>query len=114
MLETRQLHPTLTREVVGIRLWERLDDAIVAELRTLYAQYGVLVFRRQALSEAELAAFCALFGPLERTVRSDWASPATPEVTVLSSLKDGLGRPIGGLGAGERQWHSARPSTVQR
>ena len=43
MLETRQLHPTLAREVIGLRLWERLDEAIVAELRTLYAQYGVLV-----------------------------------------------------------------------
>ena len=106
MLEARTLHPTLAREVVGLRLWERLDEATVAELRALYAQYGVLVFRRQALSEAELAAFCALFGPLERTVRSDWASPATPEVTVLSNLKDGLGRPIGGLGDGELQWHS--------
>ncbi len=106
MLETRQLHPTLAREVVGLKLWECLDDATVAELRTLYAQFGVLVFRRQALSEAELAAFCALFGPLERTVRSDWASPATPEVTVLSNLQDGHGRPIGGLGDGELQWHS--------
>lgn len=106
MLETRPLHPTLAREVVGLELWERLDDATVVELRSLYAQYGVLVFRRQALSEAELAAFCALFGPLERTVRSDWSSPATPEVTVISNLKDGLGRPIGGLGDGELQWHS--------
>jgi alpha-ketoglutarate-dependent taurine dioxygenase len=106
MLETRQLHPTLAREVVDLRLWKPLDDATVAELRALYAQYGVLVFRRQALSEAELAAFCALFGPLERTVRSDWASPAVPEVTVLSNLQDGYGRPIGGLGDGELQWHS--------
>ena len=64
------------------------------------------MFRRQALGEAELAAFCALLGPLERTVRSDWASPAVPEVTVLSNLKDGHGRPIGGLGDGELQWHS--------
>jgi putative 2-oxoglutarate oxygenase len=106
MLETRQLHPTLAREVVGLRLWQQLDDATVAELRALYEQWGVLVFRRQALSELELAAFCALLGPLERTVRSDWASPATPEVTVLSNLKDGQGRPIGGLGDGELQWHS--------
>ena len=106
MLETRQLHPTLAQEVVGLQLWERLADSTVAELRALYAQYGVLVFRRQALSELELAAFCALFGPLERTVRSDWASPSTPEVTVLSNLQDGLGRPIGGLGDGELQWHS--------
>src|SRR6266446_4639402 len=106
MLETRQLHPSLAREVAGLNVWEGPDDATVAELRGLYAQHGVLVFRRQALSEAELAAFCALFGPLERTVRSDWASPGTPEVTVLSNLQDGLGRPIGGLGDGELQWHS--------
>jgi taurine dioxygenase len=106
MLEARQLHPSLAREVVGLSLWERRDEAVVAELRGLYARYGVLVFRRQALSEAELAAFCALFGPLERTVRGDWASPGTPEVTVLSNLQDGLGRPIGGLGDGELQWHS--------
>jgi taurine dioxygenase len=113
MLETRQLHPTLAREVVGLRLWERLDDATGAELRTLYAQYGVLVFRRQALSEAELATFCALFGPLERTVLSDWASSAIPEVTVLSNLRDGLGRPIGGLGDGELQWHSDQSYMLQ-
>jgi taurine dioxygenase len=106
MLETRPLHPTLAREVVGLRLWELLDEATIAELRALYAKYGVLVFRRQALNEAELAGFCALFGPLERTVRGDWASPAVPEVTILSNLKDGLGRPIGGLGDGELQWHS--------
>jgi len=106
MLDTRQLHPTLAREIVGLRLWERLDEAIIAELRNLYAQYGVLVFRRQALSEAELASFCALFGQLERTVRSDWASPATPEVTVISNLRDGIGNSIGGLGDSELQWHS--------
>ena len=105
-LETRPLHPTLATEVVGLRLWEHLDDATIATLRGLYSRYGVLVFRRQALNEAELAAFCARFGLLERTVRSDWASPSVPEVTVLSNLKDGLGRPIGGLGDGELQWHS--------
>ena len=106
MLDTRQLHPTLAREVVGLDLWQTLDEAIVAELRKLYAEYGVLVFRRQALSESELAAFCALFGELERTVRSDWASPATPEVTIISNLRDGFGNPLGGLGDGELQWHS--------
>lgn len=106
MLEVRELHPTLAREILGLRLWEPLDKGIIEELRALYAQYGVLVFRRQALSERELAVFCALFGPLELTVRGDWASPSTPEVTVLSNLKDGFGQPIGGLGDGELQWHS--------
>ena len=105
-LQTRPLHKTLACEVLGLRLWEELDAATLEALRASYAQYGVLVFRRQALSEAELASFCALLGPLERTVRNDWASAAVPEVAVLSNLKDGHGRPIGGLGDGELQWHS--------
>src|SRR5690349_3707981 len=112
-LGTCPLHKTLACEIEGLRLWEALDDATVAELRALWSQWGVLVFRRQALSEAELARFCALFGPLERTVRSDWASPSVPEVTVLSNLKDGLGRPIGGLGDGELQWHSDQSYMVK-
>lgn len=105
-LQTRPLHKTLACEIVGLRLWEPLDGDTVAELRGLWSQYGVLLFRRQALNEAELAAFCAMFGPLELTVRTDWASPNVPEVAVLSNLKDALGRPIGGLGDGELQWHS--------
>ena len=105
-LATRPLHPTLACEVVGLRLWEKLDEETVAELRALWSRYGVLLFRRQALGESELAAFCALFGPLERTVRTDWASPVVPEIGLISNLKDGEGRPIGGLGDGELQWHS--------
>jgi taurine dioxygenase len=105
-LATRPLHPTLACEVVGLRLWEKLEAETVAELRALWSRYGVLLFRRQALGEGELAAFCALFGPLERTVRTDWASPVVPEIGLISNLKDGEGRPIGGLGDGELQWHS--------
>src|SRR5256885_12326078 len=73
-LETRPLHPTLACEVVGLSLWDPLDPDTIAELRDLWSRSGVLVFRRQALSEIELARFCAHFGPLERTVRTDWAS----------------------------------------
>jgi taurine dioxygenase len=115
-LETRSLHPTLAVEVVGLRLWEAPEPETVAALRELWSHRGVLVFRRQALGEAELAAFCALFGPLERTVRTDWASPVVPEIGVISNLKDAQGKPIGGLGDGEIEWHSdqsymLRPAT---
>lgn len=105
-LATRPLHPTLACEIEGLRLWEPLDDDTVAWLRAVWARHGVMVFRRQALSEQELAAFNGLLGPLERTVRSDWASPIVPEISLISNLNDALGRPIGGLGDGELQWHS--------
>lgn len=105
-LETRPLDNSFACEVVGLRLWEPLNVQTINELRALWAHHGVLVFRRQALSEHELADFSALFGPLERIVRTEWASPVRPEVGLISNLKDAQGRPIGGLGDGEIQWHS--------
>ena len=93
-------------EIIGLRLWEPQDDQTIDQLRALWAHHPVLVFRRQALSEDELAHFSARFGPLERTVRTDWASPARPEVALISNLKDAQAKPIGGLGDGEIQWHS--------
>jgi len=105
-LESQPLGDSFACEVLGLRLWEPLDNGTVNELRDLWAHHPVLVFRRQALSEHELADFSALFGPLERVVRTDWASPTVPEVGLISNLKDGHARPIGGLGDGEIQWHS--------
>src|SRR5215471_21796783 len=105
-LETRLRDNSFALEVMGLRLWERQDEQTIAELRALWARHPVLVFRRQALSEDELADFSALFGPLERIIRTEWASPVRPEVGVISNLRDGQGKPIGGLGDGEIQWHS--------
>jgi hypothetical protein len=105
-LEWRQLDNSFACEVLGLCLWEPQDDRTIDEVRNLWALHPVLVFRRQALSEDELANFSARFGPLERTVRTDWASPARPEVGLISNLKDAQAKPIGGLGDGEIQWHS--------
>src|SRR3954451_16017120 len=105
-LESRRLGDSFAFEVLGFSLWEPLEDGAIGELRDLWSRHPVLVFRRQALSERELARFSALFGPLERVVRTEWASPVVPEVGLISNLKDGQGRPIGGLGDGELEWHS--------
>jgi taurine dioxygenase len=105
-LECRSLGGSFARELLGLRLWELQDDRTVDQLRQLWAHHAVLVFRRQALSETELADFSGLFGPLERVVRTEWASPVVPEVGLISNLKDAQARPIGGLGDGELQWHS--------
>jgi len=106
VLESRVLDNGLACEIVGLRLWEHQDAQTLDQLRALWATHPVLVFRRQALSEDELAEFSARFGPLERTVRTDWASPVRAEVGLISNLKDAQGKPIGGLGDGEIQWHS--------
>jgi taurine dioxygenase len=105
-VKTRSLDGSFVLEVFGLNLWERLESETVDELRALYSKHGVLVFRRQALSEHEFAEFCSLFGSLERTVRADWASSVRPEIGLITNLKDSEGKALGGLGDGEVDWHT--------
>lgn len=93
-------------EITGALLWEQPSPEVTAQIKGYWADRGVLVFRRQALSEAELCRFSGAFGQLEKVVRTDWASPVMPDVGVISNLRDAAGNAIGGLGDGELQWHS--------
>jgi taurine dioxygenase len=115
-MEVHALGPGIAAEVRGLRLWEPLAPGDVERLRHLFGEHGVLVFRRQSLSEHEYADFCALFGTLEHTVRTDWASRVRPEIGLITNLKGSNGNPLGGLGDGEVEWHSdqtymANPAT---
>ena len=105
-IESREIDGSFAHEVIGVRLWEGQEVPAIEALRDLWARCGVLVFRRQILTEDELVAVSAAFGKPERIARSDWASPYTPEITVISNLKDAAARPIGGLGLGEVEWHT--------
>ena len=103
-------------EVAGVSLWSGLHRAAVDDIREAWSTRGVLVFRRQVLTEDELVAFGARFGKPVPIVRADWASDVRAEVTHISNLKDAAGRPIGRPGSGEVAWHTdqsyrARPAT---
>ena len=52
-------------EVSGLALWDPLDGPCIDELARAWAIQGVLVFRRQALSENELVDFSNRFGQTE-------------------------------------------------
>ena len=115
-MEVQALGPGIAAEVKGLRLWEPLTAGEIERLRHLFGEHGVLVFRRQPLSEHEYADFCGLFGTLEHTVRTDWASRVRPEIGLITNLKGSNGNPLGGLGDGEVEWHSdqtymANPAT---
>jgi taurine dioxygenase len=105
-IQTRKMEDGFALEVVGVRLWETQSPETIREIRELWADRGVLVFRRQALAEAELAGFSGRFGELERVVRTDWASKDVPEVGIISNLQTSSGEAAGGLGDGEVKWHS--------
>lgn len=112
-IQTRKMEDGFAVQVMGIQLWETQSPETIREIRELWADRGVLVFRRQALAEAELADFSGRFGELERVVRTDWASKNVPEVGIISNLQTSAGEAVGGLGDGEVKWHSDQ-SYVQR
>lgn len=105
-MEIRPLDGSFAREVTGLELWRELDAATIDALRDAWTRHGVLVFRRQALSEDEFVAFGRHFGAFEIIVRTDWQSDLRPEVIHISNMRDGRGESIGGLGAGELDWHT--------
>ena len=104
--QTRPINNSFALEVTGLQLWEQQDAQTLQELRKLFGKHGILVFRRQSMSEDEFANFCSQFGELERTVRTDWASRVRPEIGLITNLKDFDGKALGGLGEGEVEWHS--------
>lgn len=112
MLESRAVKGSFALEIGGIDLWDAQSDATLAHLREIWGHAGVLLFRRQALSEHELVAFSAQFGKPEIIVRTDWQSVTQPEVIQISNMRNQDGQSIGGLGAGELDWHSDQSYVV--
>jgi len=98
----------LGADIRGIDL-RQVDDAAFALIRRAWLDHKVLRFRDQlALDDDALAAFSRRFGELDMTPTGRGGTPFQPdrpEVTVISNIVVD-GRPIGGLGAGEAEWHS--------
>lgn len=105
-MEVRPAGHGFAREICGLDLWRELPEPTVAALRDAWTRHGVLVFRRQSLSEEEFVAFGRRFGKPEVIVRTDWQSTVRPEVIHISNMRNGRGESIGGLGAGELDWHT--------
>ena len=86
-----------------------LRDGDFEEIYRAWVEYGVLRFRDQQLDDAQPEAFSARFGPLEKiplrlTPEQEKRIPSLYVVPLSNISVDG--KPIGGLGNGEANWHS--------
>jgi taurine dioxygenase len=97
----------LGAEVRGVDL-RAVDDAAFKRVLRAWHDHCVILFRGQALSDADLIAFSRRFGDL------DWAPiqetgrrfvEGMPEIYIVSNVKVN-GEPIGSLGDGEAVWHT--------
>jgi len=93
------------------------DPQAIEELKAVWHQSPVMIFRRQSLDEPELVRFTEQFGHCETSGRKDIQSPYHEQIIYFSTLKYSDGRFVGGFAGGEDvDWHSdqsfqARPAT---
>lgn len=102
--EVRRLRETFGAEVIGIDLGDDHDAATMDEIRRLWWEHQLLLFRAQSLEEEDLVRFSRKLGPLEIHVRSEFLSPDNPEILLISNIEQD-GRKIGILADGEVGWH---------
>ncbi|MEN8722396.1 MAG: TauD/TfdA family dioxygenase [Alphaproteobacteria bacterium] len=109
MIEIQQICDGFGADVTGIDLAVITND----EFETIYQawlDYGVLRFKNQKLNKDSLQGFSQRFGPLEeipigRLSDEQKAKIDNLYVTAISNILIN-GRPIGGLGNAEAEWHS--------
>jgi taurine dioxygenase len=94
-----------------------IDDQAFGAIKKAVQRHGLVLFRRQALGDAELDRLSARFGQLEVPANLRALSPVTRHVVYISNLKDEAGRAIGGGASAEMHWHAdqafrAKPATL--
>lgn len=104
-----QIHAAIS-DIVG-------DADAIRQLKSIWMRSPVMIFRRQALEEAELVRFTEHFGACDASFRKDIQSPYHEQVIYFSTLKYADGRHVGGFAGGDDvAWHSdqtyqLRPAT---
>ena len=110
-MEIRPISPVGGAEVIGLDMRRPLAPDLVQQLEQAFSQHGVLLFRKQPLSPAELTAFARHFGALQPHVQRRYQHPDAPEVVIMTNRKadgsfDEAGARRGAIENTRDGWHS--------
>ena len=111
-VQHKPLSPACGAEILGVDLHKDLSRETVDEIRSIWNQYIVLVFRNQSLTEEEQLRFASNFGELgDRKQPPEALKERTTGIlqndqrVMLVSNKRIDGEPIGSFGDGEMWYH---------
>ena len=99
------LGPGFAVEIKGVDLSQAQSDETVRQMRDLWLEHKVAVFRDQALEDKDLIRFAEYFGPTYVYVRDQFNDRQRPVITIISNIEED-GRKLGDLGDGEVHWHT--------
>lgn len=108
----KPLSPACGAEIMGVDLSRNLPQQTIDEIRRVWNQYIVLVFRDQDITEDEQLRFAARFGtlgarkqpPKRLEERSTGVLQTNPNVMLVSNMKVD-GKPVGAFGDGDMWFH---------
>jgi taurine dioxygenase len=109
MIELPATTETFVADITGLDV-RRLSDAEFDDIYAAWLRFGVLRLRNQPVEEDGLQAFSSRFGPLEeipmgsRPVEENKKIRNRYVLQLSNIIVDG--KPIGGLGNAEANWHS--------
>jgi taurine dioxygenase len=103
-LKIRPLQKTFGAEISGLDLSKPLDSETINEVKSLWHQYEILLFRDQVMDEAEIVSFSKQLGDLEIHIRKEFLSQKSPEILYISNMTK-EGKPVGILADSEVGWH---------
>jgi alpha-ketoglutarate-dependent taurine dioxygenase len=106
-MRVRRVDAVLGAEIHGVDV-RAINDDTFAAIERAWLDHQVLLFREQALGDADLVSFSRRFGELDLAPVQETGRrfvDGIPEVYVVSNVVE-QGVPIGSLGSGEAVWHT--------
>jgi len=107
-IETKKIADAIGADVLNIDIRQPLSSEQKQALLDAWAEFLVLRFRGQPLTDPQLIAFAKNLGELDPPGPNPQGKPYLPEfpeLNVISNIKQN-GQSIGGLGDGEAIWHA--------
>ena len=87
-IRLRKLHPLIGAEITGVDLAGPLDQSTVEAIKSAWSHHGVLLFRRQPISDEQQVAFSRHFGSLEIFPQAANRSQTVPEIFRVTNVGD--------------------------
>lgn len=105
-LQTRSIKENFGVELINVDLSQQISPSLFAELRELYFQHALLLFRHQQLKPADQARLAHLFGKPKIETRKQYNLVDYPEVSTIGNVKDDDGNPLAFFAKGGFGWHT--------
>ncbi len=105
-MKTTKLNSKFGLEISDIDVTTLKEESSLEEIFSLLEQYGLLLFRKQALDDHNLYEFSRRLGRLEESARKICFSQSHSQISNLTNLRDDRGNPLGFPVNTTDFWHS--------